>query len=283
MHVCNNVFHFSSQKLWLISVWICIFCGSFYGNVDLSYQPEKRLWFDCSGLALDSTPQCPDLNTPWSCSWLSWFGWFLTTTFKINSTEQNASQLSCESPNHPCEHRASPGTGTAGCTSLRWRRYQYLSLSLIMTRPTAKYMSTVNYQRPCLLNIRFLPLNSGQFSHAVSSVTVNVITLFSRWRPWQAPLWAPLYLLCLSILPATKIPLSLAPLFSFFFFFLFSPPSPPLTAVSAFHTWQMIARVKVFSVSILHFPKGEQKTGGQAFCSWFHWENCSELPHSRAD
>lgn len=36
---------------------------------------------------------------------------------------------------------------------------------------------------------------------------------------------------------------------------------PPLTAVSAFHTWQMIARVKVFSVSILHFPKGEQKRG----------------------
>lgn len=84
----------------------------------------------------------------------------------------------------------------ADCTSLRSDGYQYLRLSLIMTRSTTKYMSTVNYQRPCLLNIRFLPLNSGQFSLAVSSVTVNVITLFSCWRPWQAPLWAPLYLLC---------------------------------------------------------------------------------------
>lgn len=55
-----------------------------------------------------------------------------------------------------------------------------------MTRPTTKYLSTVNYQRPCLLNIRFLPLNSRQFSFAVSSVTVNVITFFSHWRPWQA-------------------------------------------------------------------------------------------------
>lgn len=52
------------------------------------------------------------------------------------------------------------------------------------------------------------------------------------------------------ILCATKI------LFSLFSF------SPPLTAVSAFHTWPMIARVKVFSVSILHFPKGEQKRRG---------------------
>ncbi len=121
-----------------------------------------------------------------------------------------------------------------------------------MTRPTTKYMSTVNYQRPCLLNIRFLPLNSGQFSLAVSSVTVNVITLFSRWRPWQAPLWAPLYLLCLPFCLLQRFPF-LSPVLFFFF--------PPLTAVSAFHTWQMIARVKVFSVSILHFPKGEQKRG----------------------
>lgn len=148
-------------------------------------------------------------------------------------------------------HGASCGTGMAGCTSLRSFGYQYLSLSLIMTRPSTKYMSTVNYQRPCLLNIRFLPLNSGQFSLAVSSVTVNVITLFSRWRPWQAPLWAPLYLLCLPFSLLQRFPFR-SP-FSFLFSF------PPLTAVSAFHTWQMIARVKVFSVSILHFPKGEQK------------------------
>lgn len=127
-----------------------------------------------------------------------------------------------------------------------------------MTRPTTKYMSTVNYQRPCLLNIRFLPLNSGQFSRAVSSVTVNVITLFSRWRPWQALLWAPLYLLLPSILPATKIPPSLTLLFflSFSFFFNHSLLYP------LSNTWQMIAPVKVFSVSILHFPKREQKRRG---------------------
>lgn len=66
--------------------------------------------------------------------------------------------------------------------------------------------------------------------------------------PTLSPALSPLP----SILPATKIPL-----FSLFFFTFFS--FPPLTAVSAFHTWQMIAPVKVFSVSILHFPKGRTK------------------------
>lgn len=159
-----------------------------------------------------------------------------------------------------------------GCASLWSGEYHYLNLSLIMIRPSTKHMPTVNYWRPCLLNIRFLLLNSGQFSLAVSSVTVNVITLFARWRLWQAPLWATLYLLCCPFFPLQRCPLSLPP-----------PTSPPLSAVSAFHTWQMIAPVKVFSVSILHFPKGEQKRGERAFGSWFQWENCSELPHSKAD
>lgn len=52
--------------------------------------------------------------------------------------------------------------------------------------------------------------------------------------------------------PMQRFPfLSLAFLFSFFLYHSL--------LVSAFHTWQMIAWVKVFSVSILHFPRGEQK------------------------
>lgn len=149
-----------------------------------------------------------------------------------------------------------------------------------MTRPTTKYMSTVNYQRPCLLNIRFLPLNSGQFSRAVSSVTVNVITLFSRWRPWQALLWAPLYLLLPSILPATKIPPSLTLLFFLSFSFFFQP----LTAVSAFqHVANDCPGKGIFCFNLTFSQERTKKKGGQAFCSWFYWENCSELPHSRAD
>lgn len=86
------------------------------------------------------------------------------------------------------------------------------------------------------------------------------MSLFSligdRDRPTLSPALSPL----LSILPATKIPLTLS--LPFFF-------SPPFTAVSAFHTWQMIARVKVFSVSILHFPKGEQKKGDKLSAAGF--------------
>lgn len=83
-------------------------------------------------------------------------------------------------------------------------------------------------------------------------------SLYSLVGDRDRPHFEPRFICFLpSILPATKIPLS--PSFPPPFFF------PPLTAVSAFHTWQMIAPVKVFSVSILHFPKREQKKGGTSF------------------
>lgn len=69
-------------------------------------------------------------------------------------------------------------------------------------------------------------------------------SLYSGAGGRDRPHFEPGFISSAFVLCATKI------LFSF---------SPPLTAVSAFHTWPMIARVKVFSVSILHFPKGEQK------------------------
>lgn len=37
------------------------------------------------------------------------------------------------------------------------RSDRHRSLSSILTRPAAKWTSAVNYRRPCLLNIRFLP------------------------------------------------------------------------------------------------------------------------------
>lgn len=53
-------------------------------------------------------------------------------------------------------------------------------------------------------------------------------------------------------------PLSHTPFLSFFFLFFFNHSLLyPLS-----NTWQMIAPVKVFSVSILHFPKREQKRRG---------------------
>lgn len=81
------------------------------------------------------------------------------------------------------------------------------------------------------LNIRF-PGPAGSFP---SSVTVNVTTSFCHRRWWQH-LSEP----------------SLSP----------SPPFflPALAAGSVFHTWRLIARVKVFSASV--FPRGAQRGGG---------------------
>lgn len=82
------------------------------------------------------------------------------------------------------------------------------------------------------LNIRF-PGAAG--SPLLSPVTVNVTTSFRHRRRWQR-LSEP----------------SLSPSPPFFF--------PGLAAGSVFHTWRLIARVKVFSASV--FPRGAQRGGG---------------------
>lgn len=84
----------------------------------------------------------------------------------------------------------------------------------------------VNYQERRRLNTRF----PGPAGRPPSSVTVNVTTS-SRHRRLSQP------------------PLSPSP-----------PFLPALAAGSVFHTWRLIARVKVFSASV--FPRGAQRGGG---------------------
>lgn len=115
--------------------------------------------------------------------------------------------------------------------------YDHLSLSLILT----KCPSTINYQRPCPLNIRF-PTKR----RAVPPLSLICHRKCHHFILWMAAVTGA----TLSLLYFLRLP--------------FSPFSfcPPLTPVSAFHVWQMIGRLKVFSVSILLFPKRGQKGGG---------------------